>query len=281
MEKRRLVMAGVVAGSVGIGALIGAVVFTPGIGVAASDAGTVSSVAGFCGRFLGSGPIEVAAETIGVESSELLAEIRDGATIAEVAEEHGVEPSAVIEAIVADERDRLDQAVENGVLTQEEADEHVADLEERVTDLVNGDLEMPIWGRAPLIGHPGVWGFADGPLVSAANAIGVEPSELLAELRDGATIAEVAEERGVDVSAVVDAIVASLQERLDAAVENGWITQDEADERAADLEEQATGIVNGDFDPLPLPGPWGRGHGPFGGWDEDEVATDVTDVSLY
>jgi uncharacterized protein (DUF433 family) len=280
-------MAGVVAGSVGVGALLGAVLFSPSVGFAASDTDTDagSHVEQVCEGVLGAGPIEVAAETIGIEPSELLAELRDGSTIAEVAEAHGVDPQAVIDAIVAEQRERLDRAVEDGLLTQDEADERAADLEERATDLVNGALDMPMWGRGPLIGHPGMWGFADGPLAAAANAIGIDPSELFAELRDGSTIAEVAEAHGVEVSDVVDAIVASLQERLDAAVDNGWITQEQADERAADLEEQATAIVNGDLGPFPFPGPWspgpwGHGHRPFAPGDGD-AGTDTTETSLF
>jgi uncharacterized protein (DUF433 family) len=283
MDRRRVVMAGIVAGSVGAGALLGATLFAPSVGFAATGTESGGRIEQVCEGVLGAGPIGVAAQTIGIEPSELLAEVRDGATIAQVAEEHGVDPQAVIDAIAAEQRDRLDQAVEDGLLTQEEADERSAELEERATDLVNGELEMPMWERGPLVGHPGMWGFADGPLAAAANAIGIEPAELISEVSDGATIAEVAEEHGVDVSAVIDAIVGSLQERLDAAVDNGWITQEEADERAAGLEEQANAIVNGEVGPFP--GPWG--HEPFGpgggflGPDDDEAGTTTTEASLF
>jgi uncharacterized protein (DUF433 family) len=282
MDKRRVVMAGVVAGSVGAGALLGATLFTPGVGFAATDTELGGRIEQVCERVLGAGPIDVAAETIGIEPSELLTELRDGATIAEVAQEHGVEPQAVIDAIVAEQRDRLDQAVEDGLLTQDEADAGAADLEERATDLVNGDLDLPMWGHGPLVGHPGLWGFADGPLTAAANAIGIEAAGLLNELRDGATIAEVADEHGVEASEVVDAIVAALQERLDAAVENGWITQEQADERAAELEEQATAIVNGDAGFFPFPGPRGHGPGmPWPGEDDADAEAGTTETSLF
>lgn len=41
---------------------------------------------------------------------------------------------------MAAEQDRLDALVADGLLTQEQADAISADLEERVTDLVNGEL---------------------------------------------------------------------------------------------------------------------------------------------
>ncbi len=56
-----------------------------------------------------------------------------------------------------------------------------------------------------------------------------------------------------------------MRDRLDAAVDNGWLTRAEADEIAADLEEQATAIVNGEHGLFPMPGPGWSGGGMFGG----------------
>ena len=53
----------------------------------------------------------IAAETIGVEPSELREALRDGKSIADVAEEHGVDPQAVIDAIVAKAAERAEKFV--------------------------------------------------------------------------------------------------------------------------------------------------------------------------
>lgn len=82
------------------------------------------------GRNLGT-----AAEVLGLEVDDLRDQLNDGATIAEVA---GDDLDAVIDALVAEKTDRIAQAVEDGRLTQEEADEKLADIEDRVTDKVNG-----------------------------------------------------------------------------------------------------------------------------------------------
>jgi len=50
----------------------------------------------------------------------------------------------------------------------------------------------------------------------AAKAIGVERKELVAALRDGQTVAQVAEANGVDSQSVVDAIVEARTKRLTA-----------------------------------------------------------------
>jgi hypothetical protein len=103
-------------------------------------------------------------------------------------------------------------------------------------------------------------------LDEAADAIGIDDDELLDALREGQTIAEVAESNGVDPQTVIDAIVASAQERLDEAVADGDIDQDDANERRADLTERITEFVNEGFKGGPfiieLPGP-------DGGWIKD------------
>jgi polyhydroxyalkanoate synthesis regulator phasin len=86
------------------------------------------------------GPLEVAAETIGIDVETLIEGLRDGDTIADIAEANGSSADAVIDALVAQQRERLDQAVEDGHLRQEQADEIAAGLRERTEALVNGDL---------------------------------------------------------------------------------------------------------------------------------------------
>lgn len=91
-------------------------------------------------RFGGPGHLDVAAEAIGIEPDALHEALREGRTVAEVAEANGVEVQDVVDAVVAEARERLSAAVADGRLTQEEADELGADVEERVTDLVEGRL---------------------------------------------------------------------------------------------------------------------------------------------
>jgi len=288
MDKRKLVMTGVVAGSVGVGSLIGAIAFAPGLGLAASETGTDGPMLTICGG--ASESLEAAAGAIGIPTSELLSSLRDGRTIAEVAEANDVPVSGVVSASVAAEQDRLDALVTDGRLTQEQADALSADLEERVTDLVNGDLApFPLLGpgfgpgeigwpghvRLPgLIGDLGPWGLVDGPIEVAADTIGIDASALLARLAEGSTIAEVAQAHDVSVAEVVDAIVASMRARLDAAVENGWMTQDEADEISEDLQERVTDLVNGEAISFPHPG-WRLPSG------EDVSETSTSDASLF
>ena len=80
---------------------------------------------------------EIAAATIGITTDQLRDELKDQGTIAAVATAHGVQPQAVIDAIVADATAKIDAKVAGGELTAERAAEIKANLPERVTRLVN------------------------------------------------------------------------------------------------------------------------------------------------
>ena len=87
----------------------------------------------------GGGPaLDAMAEAIGIDVEDLRAALEDGQTPAEVAEANGVSRAELVDAVVADITDHIDQAVEDGELTQDEADERLADVEDHADDIVDG-----------------------------------------------------------------------------------------------------------------------------------------------
>lgn len=89
------------------------------------------------GRFGGRISLETAATTIGISADELRTALADGQTLAEVATANGVEPQAVIDALVAEATTRLDAAVAAGRVEQADSDERLAELTERITTAVD------------------------------------------------------------------------------------------------------------------------------------------------
>jgi polyhydroxyalkanoate synthesis regulator phasin len=151
-------------------------------------------------------------------------------------------------------RDALSGLVDDGSLTQDQADEVAETLD-----------EAGIGGHG---GRPG-WGPGAG-LTAAADALGMTEEELRTALQeDGATLAQVAGDQGVAVDDLVAALVQAAQERIAEAVEEGRLSQEEADELLADLEDRITDRVD---EELPARGP-GGGWGPGSrGADPDEAA---------
>lgn len=83
------------------------------------------------------------AETLGISVDELRQGRQDGKTLAEIAADNGIAKDALIDKLVAAAEKRLDEAVADDRLTQAQADERKADLEERITDMVDRERTGP------------------------------------------------------------------------------------------------------------------------------------------
>jgi hypothetical protein len=197
MRVRRWFAPVVVAAAVAGGGVAGAVFGVPGVSGAQE---TTQEDAGPYGRLAESGPLRAAADALGMSAEDLVQQLRDGATIAQVAQEKGVDVNTVIDAMVA-------SAVENG------RDE--AKARDAVTRFVNEG--RPDHGHR----HPRLRRAIGTELDAAAEALGMERGALVDELRDGTTIAEVAAEKNVNVDTVIDAMVAPVRERIAAFVNDG------------------------------------------------------------
>lgn len=180
------------------------------------------------------------------------------ALVGDVAELLGVEPAELTEALRQAYTNRIDQAVEDGRLTEEQANA----LKER---LEAGDVPLllgPGGGHGPGHGH-GFHGHGfPGGLDAAAEYLGVSEEELRSALADGDTLADVAEERGKPVDGLVDAMVAAARADLDQAVEDGRIPEELRDSMLSTLEERIRDHVSEGFRHVPG-GPGHRGFGPF------------------
>jgi uncharacterized protein YidB (DUF937 family) len=207
---KKVISAAAVAAGLGIGTLAGAMFGTPTVsGALESTSAVVAHPGGPRGGPRGVG-LETAAETIGITAEELRTALQGGQTMAEVAEANGVEPQAVIDALVAEVEAHIDEQVAAGELTAEQGEQRKAEAAERIATFVNEG------GPAGGPGGPG--GHRGHGLETAAEAIGITAEELRAALEDGQTVAEVAEANGVDAQTVIDALVAEATERITAFV---------------------------------------------------------------
>lgn len=173
--------------------------------------------------------LEILGETLGMSSDEILAELHQGISIADLAESQGVE----IETII-------------GLLMEQ--------ARERITEQVN----TPWIPRAS---------FHGGNLVGIlAETLDMTSEEVISELSTGISVADLAAGHGVDVQEIVDAYVADQRERLDQAVEAGRLTQEQADEMLALMTERVSEQIHepwgsGECQPGLMPGMQGHHRG--------------------
>lgn len=82
------------------------------------------------------------ADILGMEPRELRDAIVDGATIADLATDAGVTTDDIVAALLAEASERIGAAVESGRIDAADAEMKLADIEERLTALVNGEVDL-------------------------------------------------------------------------------------------------------------------------------------------
>jgi len=140
---------------------------------------------------------------------------------------------ATTEQAVGDRVARIRQAlaglVSDGTITQEQADVVATTVDEQLPRRAVGHRHGGLGGRAGL--------------AAAAETLGVTREELRTALREGSSLADVAEEQGVPADDLVTALVDAARARLAEAVTDGRLTQEQADARAARLPERIGDLV--------------------------------------
>jgi hypothetical protein len=110
--------------------------FGPGIGF------------GFGGMHVGFGvELGAAATYLGLTEAQLRSDIESGQSLAQIATAQGKSVDGLKQALIADAKSHLDQAVKDGKLTAAQETQFLNDLSSRIDDLVN---------RAGPIGPPGL-----------------------------------------------------------------------------------------------------------------------------
>ena len=151
----------------------------------------------------------------------------------------GAQDDAVEAEQAAPERgERISEAlqvlVDDGTLTEAQRDAVVETLQNARPD--RGEFREPLGQRGPRVAG------------EIAEILGLEGNEIREALRNGSSIAELAEVQGIESADVVDAIVARAEERLDTAVENGRIDDTQAAEMLTRTAERAEDLVNGEIE---------------------------------
>jgi hypothetical protein len=191
-----------------------------------------------------------------IAATQLSPAAESEAVIEDAAKQLGVEPEELSDALKQALENRLDKAVQDGRLTEEQA--------ERMKERLEAD-DFPLF-RGPGLAAPRF--HRHGPrlfavLEAAATYLDTTEEALRASLRDGKTLAEVAKEKGKSVDGLIDALVAEKTKRLDEAVAAGRLTKAQRDAIVENMRERVTGMVNGRL-PSIAPGRRFRGPHPFG-----------------
>ena len=135
-------------------------------------------------------------------------------------------------------KDVLDGLVQDGTITQDQEDKIIQAFKDAKPEKEPGTGPLGRHGRL----GPGE--IVKGMVNVAADTIGVQPDDLVNELKNGKSVADVATEHNVDPQTVVQAIVDAGNKKVDEAVTNGKLTSMQGDKIKSHLSDAATKFVN-------------------------------------
>jgi hypothetical protein len=135
-------------------------------------------------------------------------------------------------------------------------DEMQADVADRmnrflgaaVSNMVVSMLEARAEGKTWEVAAPDPNFGLQRTLFSAiADAAGIDQQSMMEQLRDGKSLLEIIEASGTDVDMIIGQVVNAETERVGQAVADGSMTQADADEWLAGLEQRARDMLEGTF----------------------------------
>jgi hypothetical protein len=199
---------------------------------------------------------DVVAKALSMTAPELRVALVSGKTLQDLATSKNVTPEAITQALNTALKADLDQAVKDGLITQEMADAMLAPRQGRNRP----GQPMPFLGR--LFGASVSRFNVVRPLPVAAQAIGMSCADLVKALAQGNSIIHVATTKEVKAQTVIDALVKAYQDASAQDVKEGLITQAQADARNLRLVERVTAMISRPVGRIGMPvGPRGPRQG--------------------
>jgi uncharacterized protein YidB (DUF937 family) len=167
------------------------------------------------------------------------------AVIDDAAAQLGIEPSELSDALKQALENRIDEAVDEGRLSDEQAERLKERLEANEYPLLFGlgGVRLHHFGG---LGHRGLGLAHFRILEAAASYLGMSEEELREALHDK-TLGEIAKEKGKSAAGLVDQLVATQAKRIDEAVDDGKLTDEQAAELKEGLEDRMQALVDGEL----------------------------------
>ncbi|UQZ84212.1 hypothetical protein SK3146_03445 [Paenibacillus konkukensis] len=173
------------------------------------------------GGFHGANLTKQTATLLGVEESTIQAALKEGKTLAEIAQNSGLSEADYLAKLVAAQTEEINAQVTAGKLTQDQADKQISGLSDRLKSKIEntgpaggpqGEQGQPGQenggpGRGGMpMGGPGLLGNSE----LLTSILGITQDELRTEQEAGKTIAEIAAAQGIGE----DDLIAKLKDGL-------------------------------------------------------------------
>jgi hypothetical protein len=169
---------------------------------------------------------------LGLDKETLLAKLKQGQSLAQIATAQGKSPQGLIDALVAAAKVKLDAKVKAGKLSNAKEATTLATLRVQVGKLMTksfgANAKIPAVYRKAIIAY-----------------LQIDDQTLQRELKSGKTLAQIGVEHGKTAAGVTAAILVPIQEQLDAQVTAGKLTASDRDALFTQAQANVTKLVAG------------------------------------
>ena len=179
-------------------------------------------------------------QALDMKPTDLLFQLKEGKKLAQIAEEQGLSTDELVNELLAPVKKGLDRAVAENKLSQEQAEQKFNKIEVKVNEAIqkatlkgivrNGydkfEKQDKRAGQTKLL------------LRQVAQIVNLDDEELLARLKEGKKIVEIAQEQGIGRDELLESLMERVQDRLDTAVHEGKLGEEKAKEIKQRIEER-------------------------------------------
>ncbi|GAB4117380.1 MAG: hypothetical protein OHK0050_23830 [Roseiflexaceae bacterium] len=238
---RRMFLSSLIGGAIALGLATGSASAAPAIITSntaiLAEHGPHGGLPGTAGAL-----VKATADATGLTNIQVLAELQNGKSLTQIAESRSKTASAIISAARTSIKTRLDKAVTDGKMTQAQADAALAKFDsEAPTIMADTTLGTQIGQQGREKATKVV---AVGALIKeTAEVTGLTNIQVMAELQNGKSLAQIAESKSKTASEIIANVRADLKTRLDKAVADGKRTQAEADAALAKYDSEAPTVM--------------------------------------
>lgn len=175
-------------------------------------------------------------EFLKIDAQTFKAAMKEGKTLVAIAQEQGISEEALKNFMVEQMTKRMDTAVKEGRMPEGKQAPSKADIEKRVSEMING--------KGPMQGH-GPHGHAPFDNAKLLELLKIDAQTFRTEMKAGKTLAAIANEQGVSEQTLKDFMLQEMNQRIDEDVKAGRLPEDRAAQMKANMENHITDMING------------------------------------
>ncbi|PTQ55201.1 MAG: hypothetical protein BSOLF_2922 [Candidatus Carbobacillus altaicus] len=193
-------------------------------------------------------------QSVGLDLTTVQQGLKDGKSIKEIAQEQGISEEALTQKVLDNAKKALEQAVQDGKMTKEQADAKLKVVEENISKWIDqsGPLNFNMMHEnmkrervdGQDAGRMMRTGFSFWNNEALADLFGMSIDELKNALTSGKSLTQLAEEKQVSLDRVQQLLLEQMKERLSSLVQSGRLTEEQMNARLSQFEANLPKILD-------------------------------------